>query len=109
VEQNYDNHRRLVPSFHYFVLGLILLTLIGSIYHLVTGWAGPTRYAASLLVATNVALMMAALYGRGFALRAQDRVILLEENLRSQRLLGRPLDARLNVRQIIGLRFASDD
>ena len=44
-----------------------------------------------------------------FALKAQDRVIRLEENLRAQALSGKPLSNGLTIRQIIGLRFASDE
>ena len=108
-DQNLANHRRLITGYHYVLGTLILVTFVGAMYHLVTGWDGPTRYAVSLVVVTNVALFMTALYARVFALRAQDRVILLEENLRSERLKGEALDPRLTVRQIIGLRFASDD
>jgi hypothetical protein len=45
---------------------------------------------------------------RVFALKAQDRAIRAEENLRHFVLTGRLLDSRLAVQQIIGLRFASD-
>tara|TARA_B110000037_G_scaffold46472_1_gene56982 strand:- start:11279 stop:11539 length:261 start_codon:yes stop_codon:yes gene_type:complete len=48
-------------------------------------------------------------YTRTFALIAQDRVIKAEENLRYYLLTGKTLDAKLKVRQIIGLRFASDE
>jgi len=61
------------------------------------------------MLATNVGLLLATFYSRIFALGAQDRVIFLEEALRSERVLGKPLDSRLDGRQIIGLRFASDD
>jgi hypothetical protein len=43
-----------------------------------------------------------------FANKAQDRAIRAEENLRYFVLTGKLLDPRLSVRQIIGLRFASD-
>ena len=43
-----------------------------------------------------------------FALKAQDRAIRAEENLRHFVLTGKLLDPKLTVRQIIGLRFASD-
>jgi len=46
---------------------------------------------------------------RMFAVKAQDRGIRAEENLRHFALTGKLLDARLTIRQIIGLRFASDD
>ena len=46
---------------------------------------------------------------RIFALKAQDRAIRAEENLRHFALHGSLLDPRLDTRQIIGLRFASDE
>ena len=46
---------------------------------------------------------------RTYALKAQDRAIRAEENLRHFILTGKPFDARLTIQQIIGLRFASDE
>ena len=50
--------------------------------------------------------MLTALYARSFALRAQDRAIRAEEQLRHYVMTGKLLDPRLNIRQIIALRFA---
>ena len=46
---------------------------------------------------------------RIFALKAQDRAIRAEENLRHFAMTGKLLDPKLTIRQIIGLRFASDE
>ena len=46
---------------------------------------------------------------RGFALKAQDRAIRAEENLRHFVLTGELHDHRLTMKQIIALRFASDE
>jgi hypothetical protein len=57
------------------------------------------------------ALVLAAFYGRIFALRVQDRVIRLEMQLRLQSLLPPDLRARISeftVAQLVALRFASD-
>ncbi len=48
-------------------------------------------------------------YTRTFALKAQDRAIRAEENLRHLALTGKLLDARLHIHQVIALRFAPDD
>ena len=60
----------------------------------------------------SLALMVLAISVRGQALRAQDRIIRLEEHLRYHRLLGEQAHERyasLSLRQIIALRFASNE
>lgn len=107
--QNYANHRQLVTGFHKVLLPILLLTLIGSIVNLCQSWGDHQRiYSASLIVVLTLCLILAALFGRMFALKAQDRAIRAEENLRHFAITGKLLDSRLTVRQIIGLRFATD-
>jgi hypothetical protein len=53
--------------------------------------------------------ILTALFARTFALRAQDRAIRAEEQLRYYVMTGKLLDPRLSIRQIIGLRFASNE
>ena len=65
-------------------------------------------YSASLIVALTVAALIVMFLARIFALKAQDRAIRAEENLRHFALTGKLLDSRLTLRQIIGLRFAAD-
>lgn len=108
-EQNYDNHTKLVPVFHFGVMPVLLLTLIGSGVNLYYSWGDHARfYSAALLVVLTISVMMVALFARLFALKAQDRAIRAEENFRHYLLSGKTLDPRLTVRQIIGLRFAPD-
>ena len=107
--QNYANHRRLVPAFHYVLLPVLLLTLIGSVVNLVLSWGNHERiYSASLIVVLTVALAMASLFARIFALKAQDRAIRAEENLRHFVLTGKLLNPKLTALQTVALRFASD-
>jgi hypothetical protein len=107
--QNYANHRRFFPPFHFVLLPLLLLTLGGSITNLCLSWGDHSRiYSASLILVLNVCLIMLAPLSRVFALKAQDRAIRAEENLRHYVLTGKLLDPKLTVRQIIGLRFAPD-
>jgi hypothetical protein len=54
------------------------------------------------------ALILLFWFARIFPLRAQDRAIRAEENLRHFALTGKLFDPRLTIKQIIGLRFASD-
>jgi len=108
-DQNYSNHRRTVPMFHYVLLPVLLLTIIGSIVNLVESWGKHERiYSASLIVVLSVCGLLTALFARMFAVKAQDRAIRAEENLRHFAMTGKLLDARLTVQQIVGLRFASD-
>jgi hypothetical protein len=107
--QNYANHRKTVPGFHFFLLPVLLLTFGGAVNNLVRAWNDHSRvYSASLILVLTVCTTLAALFGRMFALKAQDRAIRAEENLRHFVLTGKLLDPRLTIRQIIGLRFASD-
>jgi hypothetical protein len=108
-EQNYANHRRVVPMFHGVLFILLLLTLIGSVVNLYKSWGDHERmYSASLILVLVVCVFMAALFGRIFALKAQDRAIRAEENLRHFVLTGKLLDPSLTVGQIVALRFAPD-
>jgi hypothetical protein len=107
--QNYANHRQIVTGFHKILLPILLLTLIGSIVNLCLSWGDHQRiYSASLIVVLTLCLILTALFGRMFAMKAQDRAIRAEENLRHFAMTGKLLEPRLSIRQIIGLRFASD-
>ena len=107
--QNYSNHRRYVFMYHIVLFGVIVLSLGGSIVNLVKSWRVPYDfYSASLLVVVVIYLLLLFFFMRIFALKAQDRAIRAEEDFRHLVLTGRLLDARLSIRQIIGLRFASD-
>ena len=108
--QSYANHGRIVPLYHYVTFGLLQLTFIGSLVNLYQSWGDHARfYSASLLVVLSFATILVALFARTFALKAQDRAIRAEEQLRHYVLTGKLLDPRLTVPQIIGLRFASND
>ena len=108
-QQDYSNHHRYVFMYHAVLFGLIVLSLGGSIVNLVTSWGVPYAfYSASLSVAVVVSLLLLSFFTRIFALKAQDRAIRAEENLRHFVLTGKLLDSRLSIRQVIGLRFASD-
>jgi hypothetical protein len=103
--QNYANHRQLVVLFP-----LLVLTLIGSCVNLYCSWGDHHRlYSASLIVVLSFCVLILMFLCRIFALKAQDRAIRAEENLRHFASTGKLLDPRLTIRQIIALRFASDD
>jgi Family of unknown function (DUF6526) len=109
AQQNYSNHRQTVPMFHGVLFAILVLTLGGSLVNLYKSWGDHQRlYSAALIVALTAATLMLFFFCRIFALKAQDRAIRAEENLRHFALSGKLLDARLGVRQIVALRFASD-
>ena len=107
-EQNFKNHSRNIPLWHFIIPVIIISLLTGSIINLVHAEASNV-YSAALLVVIAVLLIGFYWYTRWFALRAQDRAIRAEENFRHFILTGKPLDSRLRIGQIIALRFASDE
>jgi hypothetical protein len=108
--QNYKNHGRLHPPYHFFLVWVLLINVIITIVVLIRRW--PHHIAMHIwLVIMALALFTLVTLARTYPLRVQDRVIRLEENLRYQRLLPSELAAAtqsLTLRQIVALRFASD-
>jgi hypothetical protein len=108
--QNYENHRQFVTIYHRVILPIVALTLIGSIVNLCQSWGDHQRiYSASLIVVLSACLLFTLFFARVFALKAQDRAIRADENLRHFAMTGKLLDPRLSVPQVIALRFASDE
>jgi hypothetical protein len=109
-EQSYAKHTRVVPMFHGVLFALIVLTFFGSLWNFYKHmFTSGQRTTDGLLIMVSVALFLLFFFSRVFPLKAQDRAIRAEENLRHFALTGKLLDARLKMPQIIGLRFASDD
>ena len=108
--QNYSNHTQFVPLFNRILIPVIGLTFIGACINLYLSFGDHQRlYSASLIVVLTVCLGIISFLSRIFALKAQDRAIRAEENLRHFALAGKLLDPRLSVRQVVALRFAPDD
>ncbi|HCE02115.1 MAG TPA: hypothetical protein DEQ98_02645 [Acidobacteria bacterium] len=106
-EQNFANHARFVPPYHYVAFPILLVNVLYRLYWL----SGGLTFDAILDVLVGVALIIVALFARVFALGAQDRVIRLEMRLRMRELLPDDLQGRINdftPTQMVGLRFASD-
>lgn len=105
--QNFKNHARFVPTFHFFVAPVFLLNIVWSVVRVVRSFSFET--IVSLLVA--IALFLLAFTARNFSLTVQDRVIRLEMRLRMQQALPPDLTPRIpefTVSQLVALRFASD-
>jgi hypothetical protein len=107
-QQNYSNHVKWVPLFHFFVLPVLLANFFTSVF----------RYRAMGIswvwligMLTALALFLLAVLGRTFALKVQDRVIRMEERQRCERLLPAELKSRIEEitpEQFVALRFASN-
>lgn len=109
-EQNYQNHVKLHPTFHFFGAPLILVALIGTIVNFVVAiWNNDHVGLATLILVSTILLGVTFLLTRLYTLKVQDRVIRMEENFRHHLLTGKLLDTRLTVKQIVALRFASDE
>lgn len=107
-EQNFKNHAKLVSGFHGVLFVALVALLAGSIYHLFRT-TSENLYLASLMVLIAIILILMAWYVRTFPLKAQDRAIRAEENMRHYVMTGKLLPSDLRMSQIIALRFASDD
>ena len=107
-EQTFENHAKMVPLFHFVASPLLILCLFYFGWRTVTDFSGDRLAFMGVLVY----LLILGFYARTFALGVQDRVIRLEERLRLQRLLPEEMRGRLpelTTRQLIALRFASDE
>lgn len=106
--QNFQNHVRYVPGFHYVTSAAILALLGGAIVNLLHA-SSENLYSAALLVLASLIFISLFYYVRIFALRAHDKAIRAEERFRYYVLMGKQMDSRLRMGQIIALRFASDE
>jgi hypothetical protein len=108
--QNLKNHTRWDPPFHFFVLPMLLLNFIFSIWGTIRHWPAHLHLYIWWILISIVLFVMAGT-ARGAALRAQNRIIRLEERLRLAALLpaaDRAHIDELSTKQLIALRFASD-
>ena len=106
--QSYSNHVRRHPPFLFVLIPILSLHLIWCVVKL---YKAPGFDSAEAVLLAIGLLLMASLT-RTNPLRAQDRVIRLEERLRFQRLLPADLVAKagaLPIGFIVALRFASDE
>ena len=113
-QQNFANHARFDPPFHFFILPVFALVVILAFTHFfahITHGDWRDHFHAFLLILLALASLMAIFKIRLYALKVQDRVIRLEERLRLTQLLAEPLRSRipeLSMDQLCGIRFASD-
>lgn len=106
--QTYASHKRWLPIWHFFAFPVLLVNVF---VNAVNGIRDPSlRNFWGFIVA--LALVLGIFASRLMPLRAQDRVIRLEERMRLAQLLPTDLRGRVNdltASQLIALRFAPDD
>jgi uncharacterized membrane protein len=108
--QSFQNHARFDPPFHFFLAPLSLLNIIFAICATVHAW--PVHNCLYLWwIVMSIVLFVLTGIMRMYALKNQDRLIRLEEQLRLADLLPEDqlgLIEALTIDQFVGLRFASD-
>jgi hypothetical protein len=110
MEQHYKNHRRFVPLYHYVASTLWLIITILSVKYLISSYNGDGDTTIGwILTLTSIMLSLVYYFLRAFALKAQDRAIRAEENLRHFILTGKRINGNLSLGHYVALRFAPDD
>lgn len=107
-EQTLKNHTRYMPWHHFFVVPVLLVNVVAQGFQLNQN---RTPYQL-LMVLVAVALFVFTFTARAMALKAQDRIIRLEERMRLATLLpesDRASIASLTPGQLVAIRFAADD
>jgi Family of unknown function (DUF6526) len=105
--QDFKTHRRWDPWYHFFASPVLVIAFF---VHLWLAIKAPSAWTIWGIF-VSAALIVVAWKARSFALKAQDRVIRLEERQRLAIVLEGPLRGRigsLTEDQLIGLRYASD-
>jgi multidrug transporter EmrE-like cation transporter len=107
-QQNYQNHKQVVYGYYLWTGVPIIILIFISIKWITMDDIVMKLWGLMFLLVGWIFLTM-LFRSRGFALKAQDRAIRSEENLRHFVLTGKLHDERLSIKQIIALRFASDE
>jgi hypothetical protein len=105
--QDSKNHTKWDPAYHFFLAPVVLLNVIYQGVRLARNPSFDETWGFMI----SLALVVAVLKLRTGPLKAQDRLIRLEERLRLRELLPASQHAlipQLTEDQLIGLRFASD-
>ena len=106
--QTFATHHRFIPAWHFFALPV----LVANVFVLTTRFWRDPRLVNGWAVIVAIAVTIGIYISRSMPLRAQDRIIRLEERIRLERILPGDMRGRignLTAEQFIGLRFAPDD
>jgi hypothetical protein len=108
MSQNFDNHTRLVPAWHFVAAPILLLNFGFAISQIVK----VQNFATVVELLLSIALLIMWAFSRVFVLTVQDRLIRLEMRLRMASVLPAEMRSRIpefTVGQLVSLRFASDE
>ena len=108
-KQHYGNHRKKAPTIYYVSLAILLNYFLIWTTIAFRGRGNHDEVMALSLALISFASLILGYFARALALKAQDRAIRAEENLRHFVLAGKLHDSRLSLSQVIALRFASDE
>jgi hypothetical protein len=106
--QTFSNHTRWQPPIHFFVLPVMLI----NVFWAVIVFVKDPNWNSGWWIIVSLALLVLVFFVRLNPLKAQDRIIRLEERLRYQQVLSPAVfqqTSTLEAGQIIALRFAGDD
>ncbi|WP_111669530.1 DUF6526 family protein [Algoriphagus litoralis] len=109
-KQNFSNHARYYPL-HHFVLTPLTLIYLGWTISKMDFSTSESLYSSLYFLLGAIILVLLPLLSRIYALKNQNRIILMEMRQRYFHLTGQsfyPLEDQLKLGQIIALRFASD-
>jgi hypothetical protein len=106
--QDFSNHKRHFPLFHFIASPLLAIYALYAIYALIRAPSLATAMGVVLAAGVNAALFASRL----MVLTVQNRLIRLEMTMRLERVLGAiaaaDAIARLPLGRMLALRFASD-
>lgn len=105
-KQNYSNHTKYTPLYHYVLALIAPIVLIAAIVYMIRE---NFSFLSFLVAGISISVMIIVVLLRQFSTKLQDRIIRQEESFRHHLLTNKPLDARLTLKQIIALRFAEDN
>jgi hypothetical protein len=107
TSQSYDHHaHHPVPTYIATVLAVIALVLV-----IGAAWLGWNTLELSVVFLALTAFPLITI-SRWYVVRLQDRIIQLEMQVRAAKVLAAGQDdllAQLSPKQVVALRFASDD
>lgn len=106
--QSYANHRRIFPLYHMFALPILLANVVVT---MAVTLRHPTFWNLWLVVVA-LGIVGGMVANRASTIIVQNRVIGLEMRLRLATVLPVELCQRipeLHLKQLVGLRYASDD